>query len=337
MDNSIIEKVKLLEEKYASMGQDLNSYLDGLLLSNYLTYWDYTQVETLLTLQNPKTDYPDETIFIVYHQITELYFKLALHEYDQIAHNGKKILPNGKDAGWNDTLEADFFVERLYRINRYFESLTKSFEIMVDGMDQQQFLRYRMALLPASGFQSAQYRLIEICSTDFINLVDKDIRPQYEGRNAPLEELFSHIYWNKGATEMATGKKTLTLEQFEKKYSARFIEMAREYKTKNLWQKYLGLPAGVQKDQRVINALKSIDVNVNVNWPLMHYKSAVRYLQQKAGDVPATGGTNWQKYLPPRFQKRIFYPQLWSSGEIENWGKSWVETHVFRMPETPLT
>lgn len=331
MENKIVEKINLLQEKYAQMGQDLNGYLDGLLLSNYLTYWDYIQVETLLTLQNPKTDYPDEVIFIMYHQITELYFKLALHEYEQIGHNGKNISASGKDEGWNDTLSIDFFVERVMRINRYFESLTKSFEIMVDGMDQQQFLRYRMALLPASGFQSAQYRLIEICSTDFINLVDKDIRPQYENKNAPVEELFDHIYWNKGATELATGKKTLTLEQFEKKYSKQFISMANEYKTKNLWQKYLGLPADVQKDPRIINALKNIDINVNVNWPLMHYKSAVRYLQQKEGDVPATGGTNWQKYLPPRFQKRIFYPQLWTKEEMEEWGKGWVETNVFKV------
>ncbi len=333
MENKVNEKLRLLEDKYAPMGQDMSSYLEGLLLSNYLTYWDYIQVETLLTLQNPKTDYPDEKIFIVYHQITELYFNLALHEYEQIAHNGKNILPNGKDAGWKDTLDVDFFIERLNRITRYFESLTKSFEIMVDGMDQQQFLRYRLALLPASGFQSAQYRLIEICSTDFVNLLDKEVRGQYLGKNASIEEMFKHIYWNKGATELATGKKTLTLEQFEKKYSGKFIEKAREYQNINLWQKYLSLPPDIQKDQRVINALKSIDVNVNVNWPLMHYKSAVRYLQQKDGDVAATGGTNWQKYLPPRFMKRIFFPQLWSAEEVENWGKSWVETNVFRMPE----
>jgi len=304
-----------------------------LLLSNYLTYWDYVKVETLLTLQNPKTDYPDEKIFIVYHQITELYFNLALHEYEQIAHNGKNILPNGKDAGWKDKIEVDFFIERLTRITRYFESLTKSFEIMVDGMDQQQFLRYRLALLPASGFQSAQYRMIEICSTDFINLLDKEVRAQFTGKDESIDKMFEHIYWNKGATEIETGKKTLTLEQFEKKYAAKFIEKANEYKEINLWRKYSSLSSDAQKDQRVINALKSIDVNVNVNWPLMHYKSAVRYLQQKEGDVPATGGTNWQKYLPPRFQKRIFFPQLWTNKEIDNWGKSWVETNVFRVNE----
>ncbi len=331
MDAKIEQKIKLLEEKYAQMGQDLDSYLDGLLLSNYLTYWDYTQVETLLTLQNPKTDFPDEMIFIMYHQITELYFKLSLHEFDQIANNGPDILPNGQLLGWKTKLEPKFFAERVMRINRYFEALTKSFEIMINGMEKEQFLRYRMALLPASGFQSAQYRMIEIASADFINLVDKEVRANFAGKNASIEELFQNIYWNKGATELASGKKTLTLKQFEKKYSAKFIAMANDYKTKNLWAKYKSLSEADQKDQNVINALKNLDVNVNINWPLVHYKSAVRYLQADTADIAATGGTNWQKYLPPRFQKRVFYPELWTKEELENWGKSWVETNVFQM------
>lgn len=331
MEKEIEAKIKLLEDKYAQMGQDLNSYLDGLLLSNYLTYWDYTQVETLLTLQNPKTDFPDEVIFIVYHQITELYFKLSLHELEQIANNGRDIFPNGKDNGWKNKIDADFLAERVMRINRYFESLTKSFEIMINGMDKEQFLRYRMALLPASGFQSAQYRMIEISSTDFINLVDKDVRAEYKEKNSSTEELFEHIYWNKGATELSSGKKTLTLKQFEKKYSKKFIDLANDYKTKNVWQKYLSLSEADRKKPTLINTLKQLDVNVNINWPLVHYKSAVRYLQQNTGDVAATGGTNWQKYLPPRFQKRIFYPEIWSDEEKEDWGKGWVETNVFKV------
>src|SRR5882757_11508474 len=195
MENITTEKIKALQEKYAPMGQDINGYLDGLLLSNYLTYWDYTQVETLLTLQNPKTDYPDEVIFIMYHQITELYFKLCMHEFEQISNNGKIISPSGKDEGWKDTLDAAFFAERVNRINRYFEALTKSFEIMIDGMEKEQFLRYRMALLPASGFQSAQYRMIEICSTDFIILVDKNEREKFAGGKATIAEMFEHLYW----------------------------------------------------------------------------------------------------------------------------------------------
>jgi len=325
----IIERIHKLEQKYESMGQSLANYLDGLLLSNYLPYWDYTHVDKLLALQNPKTDFPDEVIFIIYHQITELYFKLCLHEMNQIAYNGKNILPNGHDAGWNSKLEVKFFTERLTRINRYFEALTKSFDIMVDGMEKEQFLRFRMALLPASGFQSAQYRMVEICSTDFIQLVDKDERKNFAGKNASIEEMYEHIYWKQGATDFASGKKTLTLEQFEKKYSEQFIQLAKEYKDKNLWAKYKGLNKEDQQNSLLMNALRQFDQHVNVNWPLVHYKSAVRYLALDETDIPATGGTNWQKYLPPRFQKRIFYPELWSKEEIDNWGKGWVMKEVF--------
>ncbi|MFN5182981.1 MAG: tryptophan 2,3-dioxygenase family protein [Bacteroidota bacterium] len=324
MNSEIENKVQKLQDKYESMGQSMESYLDGLLISNYLTYWDYTMVDTLLTLQKPKTDFPDELIFIIYHQITELYFKLSLHEFEQVANNGRDIKANGKDLGWKEKIDVNFFIARVTRINRYFEALTKSFDIMVDGMEKEQFLRYRMALLPASGFQSAQYRKIEICSTDFVNLVDKELREQYHGKS--IEEMFNHIYWNKGATELESGKKTLTLQQFEKKYSEEFIQLANDYKNKNLWMKYKSLSAEDQKNQTLIDALRQLDVNVNINWPLVHYKSAVRYLAQENSDVPATGGTNWQKYLPPRFQKRIFYPELWSEEEKNEWGKKWVES-----------
>jgi tryptophan 2,3-dioxygenase len=78
----------------------------------------------------------------------------------------------------------------------------------------------------------------------------------------------------------------------------------------------------------VINALRTNDLNVNVDWPLAHYKSAVRYLNKDKNDVAATGGTNWQKYLPPRFQKRIFYPALWNQDEIDNWGRQWVNDSI---------
>ncbi len=88
---------------------------------------------------------------------------------------------------------------------------------------------------------------------------------------------------------------------------------------------YLRLSKEDQADQLVQEALRQNDTNVNINWPLAHYKSAVRYLARQDKDVAATGGTNWQKYLPPRFQKRIFYPSLWTSEEREQWGKAWVE------------
>ena len=77
-------KINKLSEKYSATGQDLYSYLDGLLYADYIGYWNYINLETLLSLQRPKTDFPDEKIFIIYHQITELYFKLCLLELEQI-------------------------------------------------------------------------------------------------------------------------------------------------------------------------------------------------------------------------------------------------------------
>ena len=125
MPNQIENQTSKLIEKYDLMGQDLNGYLDGLLLSNYLTYWDYIHLDTLLTLQSPKTDFPDEEIFIMYHQITELYFKLCLHELDQIASNGININSSGQVLGTHEKLDRDFFLARITRVNRYFESLIK--------------------------------------------------------------------------------------------------------------------------------------------------------------------------------------------------------------------
>ena len=304
------KKLQQLEEKYSVMGQDLMSYLDGLLYADVTTYWDYIELDTLLSLQKPKTKFPDEVVFIMYHQITELYFKLSLREFEQIAEK--------------TNIDKEFFIERVTRINRYFEALIRSFEIMIEGMEREQFLKFRMSLLPASGFQSGQYREIEIYSTDFINLVAKDQRSNFNS-SSTVREMIECIYWKEGATEVTTGKKTLTLTQFEDKYMNSFIALGEKCQKNNLWQVYLRLSKEDQESQSVIDVLRVNDINVNVNWPLAHYKSAVRYLARGKEDVAATGGTNWQKYLPPRFQKRIFYPKLWSKDEIEDWGKGWVE------------
>ena len=61
----ILEKLDLLQKKYSDMGQDLSSYLDGLLYADFLTYWDYINLDTLLNLQQPITPYPDEKVYII--------------------------------------------------------------------------------------------------------------------------------------------------------------------------------------------------------------------------------------------------------------------------------
>ncbi len=314
MNKNIKEKISKLGEKYGATGQDLNSYLEGLLYSDYLSYWDYIHLDTLLSLQSPKTDFPDENIFIIYHQISELYFKLIINELDQISNNGQHILDSGEDLGWHKKIKIDFFIGRIKRIIRYFENLVNSFEIMTNGMDKKEFLKFRMALLPGSGFQSVQFRLIEIYSTEL-----KQLCP-LKSNSASLK----NIYWQSGAKELKTKKKTYTLKQFNKKYENRLLLKISELKNKNIYKKFNSLN---QKDEK-INILKELlrkyDHIVNVDWKLAHYKSAIKYLKNDNINITATGGTNWQKYLPPKFQKIIFFPKLWSKKEKENWGIHWV-------------
>lgn len=306
LDPALVEQLKKLQQKYAVMGQDLSSYLDGLLYSDYLTYWDYIHLDTLLSLQNPKTRFPDEKVFIIYHQVTELYFNLILWEIEQIAAQEKP--------------EEKFFIARLDRIIRYFQLLETSFAVMVDGMEKDQFLKFRMSLLPASGFQSAQYRLIEICSTDLVNLVHVEFRESMM-EYSDIEQQVEHLYWRSGATELASGKKTLTLQQFEEKYIKQFKETGMKYRSRNLrklYQQYF------PTSKEVIQKLREFDELSNVLWPLAHMRSAGRYLHRDPDDIKATGGTNWQKYLPPRFQRIMFFPELWSEQEKQEWGKAGV-------------
>ena len=302
----LAERLDKLQEKYSAMGQDWVSYIDGLLYADYLTYWEYVNLDVLLNLQHPRTQFPDEEIFIMYHQITELYFKLTLHAIKQISNAPK--------------LDAQFFIVQLKRINSYFDALIRSFDVMIDGMDKEQFLKFRMSLLPASGFQSAQYRMIEICSTPLKNLVTHSKREELRS-NSSFAEVYEHIYWKQGATEIATKTKTLTLRQFEKKYTDTFIKLAEDFKDKNLYFLYLMLPEGDRQNAELIDQLRQFDEAANVEWPMVHMRSAARYLMRKPEDIKATGGTNWQQYLPPTNRRVTFFPTIWTEEEYAKWGR----------------
>ena len=141
-----------LQEKYNTIDQNTDDHLYGLLYSKPITYWDYIQTDALLNLQIQRTTLPDEMVFIAYHQINELIFKMILWEISQVAEK--------KD------LDAAFFEGKIMRISRYFDMLTTSFNIMREGMEVEQYMKFRYSLTPASGYQSAQYRLIEFASTE---------------------------------------------------------------------------------------------------------------------------------------------------------------------------
>ena len=95
-----MQQLDKLREKYARENQSIFCHLERIYHEKTLDYTDYLGIDTLLTLQKPKTNFPDETIFIVYHQIVELYFRLILWELEQLTDP-------------NDPKPADLFFEKV--------------------------------------------------------------------------------------------------------------------------------------------------------------------------------------------------------------------------------
>ncbi|WP_296143790.1 tryptophan 2,3-dioxygenase family protein [uncultured Flavobacterium sp.] len=304
---NIQNQLSQLEDKFQAINQKTETHLEGLLWSKPITYWDYIQTDALLNLQIQRTVLPDEMVFIMYHQVNELLFKMILWEMEQLCHTSKP--------------ETAYFTEKLMRISRYFDMLTTSFSIMGDGMDIEQYMKFRNTLTPASGFQSAQYRLIEFCSTDLINLIDYRFRKTID-RNTPYEHALEHLYWQAAGKDYHTGEKSYLLKEFERKYKPQFLSYMEEYNTINVWQKFKELPEEDQKNADLVKAMRHYDHTVNITWVMQHLNTAKKYIDGSGkGDGEATGGSDWKKYMHPKYQRRIFFPELWSAEELASWGE----------------
>jgi tryptophan 2,3-dioxygenase len=306
LQDSISTKIEQLDEKFGKINQKTETHLEGLLWAKPITYWDYIQTDALLNIQIQRSTLPDEMVFIMYHQVNELLFKMILWEMDQVCHN---TAPS-----------TEFFTERLNRISRYFDMLTTSFDIMKEGMEPEQYLKFRNTLTPASGFQSAQYRMIEFASTDLINLIDFRFRATID-RNTSYTHALEHLYWQAAGKDHQTGEKSYLLSEFERKYKKEFLAFMEEYNTINLWQKFKQLPENDQKNPELVAAMRHYDKTVNITWVMGHFNAAKKYIESVPGNHAATGGSDWKKYMLPKYQKRIFFPELWSEEELKNWGE----------------
>ena len=302
------EILKTLAEK----GLNTESFLEGLKSFKPLTYWDYIQTESLLNLQIQRSDLPDEMVFIVYHQINELLFKMILWELEQLA-NKKQLV-------------AVFFSERLERISRYFDMLCSSFKIMKDGMELEQYMKFRKTLAPASGFQSAQYRKIEFACTELINLIDFRFRKTIN-RNTPFKHAFEHLYWQAAGKNHKTGEKSIMIKLFEEKYMKDFIDFMKKYNNKNIWSLFDNLPDKEKNNIDLVNSMRHLDHTVNIKWVMQHFNTASKYLDGANKVEKATGGSDWKKYMHPKYQRRTFFPKLWSLTELDNWGEQNLEGH----------
>jgi tryptophan 2,3-dioxygenase len=71
--------------------------------------------------------------------------------------------------------------------------------------------------------------------------------------------------------------------------------------------------------------MRHYDYTVNVTWVMGHLNAAKKYIESGQGSGEATGGSDWKKYMPPKYQRRIFFPELWSESELAAWGTSETE------------
>src|SRR6202049_2164356 len=113
------------------------------------TYASYLKIDDLLSLQQPRSAGPehDETLFIIIHQVYELWFKELLHEIDRVMH----LLEADKSHPSQHTLK---------RILTILKVMVAQLDIL-ETMTPLEFLSFRARLEAASGFQSNQFRQLE--------------------------------------------------------------------------------------------------------------------------------------------------------------------------------
>jgi tryptophan 2,3-dioxygenase len=116
-------------------------------LKGGMSYADYLHLERILDAQEPLSTAHDELLFIIQHQTSELWMKLAIHE-----------VHSAIDAIRGDRLQAAF--KMLTRVARIFEQLNSAWDVL-RTMTPSEYTRFRDALGQSSGFQSYQYRVIE--------------------------------------------------------------------------------------------------------------------------------------------------------------------------------
>jgi tryptophan 2,3-dioxygenase len=243
-----------------------------------LTYGSYLRIEELLSLQHPQSDPPhhDELLFIVIHQVYELWFLQMLHEIEAVM----RYL----DA--DDLLAAQKSFRRVHAIQRVIEQQVD----VLETMTPQEFNAFRSGLDPASGFQSAQFREIEFLCGAQKTAYLKFLEPTAEER-AYLERRLAEptLYDALKALLQRRGFATETPEALIASYKS-IYEGGRE-----LYDLYLLLEDFIEFDERFLL------------WRGRH----IRMVERMIGMKPGTGGSLGVSYLETTLSKK-FFPELWA-------------------------
>jgi tryptophan 2,3-dioxygenase len=263
-----------------SFGLPLNKNKDG------ITYSGYLKVDELINLQHLQSDPPqhDETLFIIIHQVYELWFKQLLHELDTIV----------VKLDHDEVLGAIRLLRRCIEIQRVLVNQVAVLETMTP-MD---FLTFRDHLMPASGFQSSQFREVEfVCGLkdfNFLHNFDPD-SPQFAKLRRRLESPSIKDAFYELLTRRGFAMPEQTAQEDTTAHHQRIGELIRIYQeAEKHYDLFLLAESLVEFDEAFII------------WRLRHVKMAERMIGSKVG----TGGSEGVAYLQATTTQK-FFPDLW--------------------------
>ncbi len=246
-------------------------------MSDQLTYGSYLKVGELLSLQQERSEPPhhDELLFIIIHQVYELWFKQLLHEIDaSIAYLNS-----------DDLLKVSKCFRRIDAIQRLLETQVD----VLETMTPQEFNAFRDRLNPASGFQSAQFREIEYLCGARASGYARFLEPTSAER-ARLERRLAE------PTLYDALKGVLARAGFAVEPSAALVQtfkMIYEH-SEEYYALYILLEDFIEFDERFLL------------WRGRH----VRMVERMIGMKPGTGGSLGVAYLQKTLDKK-FFPELW--------------------------
>ncbi len=175
--------------------------------SQAVTYGSYLALDELLGLQSPRSAHPDELLFIVVHQASELWFKALLHEFDLLI-----------DSLQRD--EPEFALFRMGRINALMRIVSAQLSAL-ETLPPQHFAEFRQHLGTSSGSQSVQFRALEAVSglrdAHFMHVIQEhgSVPPLVERALArpPLQTLFLALLERQGVAleSLYTGARPTTM------------------------------------------------------------------------------------------------------------------------------
>lgn len=242
-----------------------------------LTYSSYLKVKELLELQTPiaKPEAHDELLFIVIHQVYELWFKLILFEL-------RSLIPTIK----NGNLIASFHT--LKRISEIFKVLVQQLDIL-ETMTPTDFNKFRSNLNPASGFQSLQFRELEIISGASVEDYQKfaPLAPEW----LPKLQDLAHEGNLPGALKSLLLNKKLITKTDADSMRIGLLEVYQNPKHHDI--------------QALCEALMDYDEQLLL-WRFRHVQMVERMIGMKKG----TGGSLGVSYLAQTLNKK-FFPELW--------------------------